>query len=556
MTNALRICAGLSLALGLASCQPDAVSDVLVSDIIEQTPVQAARPNIVFIYSDDHATAAVGTYENSVVASFAKTPNIDALAAEGLRFDKAFCTNGICAPARAVVLTGKHSHINGVTDNGKVFDGSQVTFPKLLRNAGYQTALIGKWHLKTNPTGFDYWDVLPGQGQYYAPDFIRPAANYDENASADVQKAEKMVERRQIAGHATEVTTELGLTWLEEDRDKDKPFLLMLQHKAPHRSWMPSPLQHSLYEGESLPEPLTLFDDYVGRASGAGTQEMTIAEHMWLWYDLKVPPAFWGDGKDEHELTGPDRWAAGVEERMDEQQRAAWDMAYVPRNTAFRDAVAAGELQGDALTQWKYQRYIKNYLRCISGVDESVGRVTAWLEENGLTDNTIVVYSSDQGFFLGEHGWYDKRWMYEESLQVPLIVRWPGKVKAGRTDEHLVQNLDFAPTFLDAAGVSVPASMQGESLLPILRGEKIGEWRESIYYRYFEVGIHAVPPHYGVRTQSHKLIYYHNLDEWELFDLDSDPDEIRSCYGEDEYAKIQLELGAELTRLRTKYGDA
>ena len=517
-----------------------------------------ARPNIVFIYSDDHATAAIGTYQNSVVASFAETPNIDSLAAAGMRFDSAFCTNGICAPARAVVLTGKHSNMNGVLDNGSVFDGSQETFPKLLRKGGYQTALIGKWHLKTNPTGFDYWDILPGQGQYYSPEFIRPAANYDEEASAELQASQNMTERRRIEGYATEVTTDLGLAWLEEERDPEKPFLLMLQHKAPHRSWMPSPEQHALYAGETLPEPATLFDEYAGRASGAKTQEMSISDHMWLWYDLKVPTAYWGiEDTASIELDGPDRWAEGLEGRMNEEQRAAWLAAYTPGNEAFRDARLAGELEGDQLTSWKYQRYIKDYLRCINGVDESVGRVTDWLKANGLDENTIVVYSSDQGFFLGEHGWYDKRWMYEESLQLPLVVRWPGTVAPGGTDAHLVQNLDFAPTFLDVAGIEIPAAMQGQSLVPILRGEELGkgQWRDSIYYRYFEVGIHAVPPHYGVRTERHKLIYYHALDEWELFDLERDPDELKSCFEQPEYAQVRRELEAELKRLREVFGD-
>jgi len=519
---------------------------------------QRARPNIVFIYSDDHATAAIGTYQNSVVASYAETPNIDSLASAGMRFDSAFCTNGICAPARAVVLTGKHSNVNGVTDNGSIFDGSQVTFPKLLRDGGYQTALIGKWHLKTNPTGFDYWAVLPGQGQYYAPEFIRPAANYDEEASVERQAAESMTETQRIEGYATEVTTDLGLAWLEEQRDPEKPFLLMLQHKAPHRNWMPSPDQHTLYADEDLPEPVTLFDDYQGRASGAQTQEMSITDHMWLWYDLKVPTVYWGlEDPDSVELDGPDRWAAGIEARMNDEQRKAWLAAYTPGNEAFRDARQAGELEGDALTSWKYQRYIKDYLRCINGVDDSVGRVTEWLEANGLDENTIVVYSSDQGFFLGEHGWYDKRWMYEQSLQLPLVVRWPGTVAPGGTDAHLVQNLDFAPTFLEVAGIEIPDAMQGQSLVPLLRGEELskGEWRDSIYYRYFEVGIHAVPPHYGVRTERYKLIYYHDLKEWEMFDLERDPDELESCFDAPEYAVVQGELELELQRLREVYGD-
>ncbi|MFT7619459.1 MAG: arylsulfatase A-like enzyme [Planctomycetota bacterium] len=544
----------LFMSSALFCCQAEDTSSDITT---EKNSAPKTRPNIVFIYSDDHATAAIRSYGNSVIAPHVKTPNIDALAAQGLRFDKAFCTNGICAPARAVVLTGKHSHINGVRDNGQLFDGSQVTFPKLLRDAGYQTALIGKWHLKTNPTGFDYWDILPGQGQYYSPDFIRPAANYDENASAEVQKKQAMVVKRRIAGHVTQITTDLGLEWLNKKRDDSRPFLLMLQHKAPHRSWMPSPEQHVLYEGQELPEPSNLLDSYAGRATGASTQEMTIAKHMWLWYDLKIPPAMWGDNQVEHELTGPDRWTGNIHGRMNEDQAAAWQAAYEPRNKKFRDGVIAGKLKGDALTRWKYQRYIKDYLRCIAGVDESVGQVMAWLKANDLDENTIVIYSSDQGFFLGEHGWYDKRWMYEESLQIPLIVRWPGVIREGRTDKHLVQNLDFAPTLLDAARVAIPKEMQGQSLMPILKGgrQDLTKWRKSIYYRYFEVGIHAVEPHYGVRTERFKLIYYDRLKEYELFDLVKDPKEMQNCVAFEEYSETRFELIGELSRLRERFGD-
>ncbi|MFT5292486.1 MAG: arylsulfatase A-like enzyme [Planctomycetota bacterium] len=511
-------------------------------------------PNIVFIYSDDHATAAIGTYANSVVSSYARTPNIDALAAGGMRFDRAYCTNGICAPARAVVLTGKHSHINGVPDNGARFDGSQVTFPKLLRASGYQTALVGKWHLKTTPTGFDYWDILPGQGQYYAPDFLRPGPNYVEGA----EDVEGSVEKRRVEGYVTEVTTGLAIDWLEQERDPDKPFLLMVQHKAPHRPWMPGVDEHGLYAGETLPEPTTLFDDYAGRADGAQTQEMTIAEHMWLWYDLKVPPTEWGQGDGEVELTGPDRWTKGRGERMSDDQRAAWEAAYGSENAAFAAAIEAGELEGDELVRWKYQRYLKDYLSCIAAVDKSVGELTDWLAANDLDENTIVVYSSDQGFYLGEHGWYDKRWMYEPSFQLPLIVSWPGKVKAGSVDRHLVQNLDFAPTFLEAAGLASPEEMQGTSLMPLLAGDDLapGEWRDSIYYRYFEIGVHSVPQHYGVRTDRHKLIYYHGLNQWELFDIELDADEMNNLYADPAYAEVRVTLEAELQRLRTHYADA
>jgi arylsulfatase A-like enzyme len=536
-------CAVLAVTLSLAACH----------SAQQEFQESEERPNILFIYSDDHATAAVGCYENSVVAGHARTPNIDALARDGVRFDRAFCTNGICAPARAVVLTGKHSHINGVPDNGASFDGSQQTFPKILRESGYQTALIGKWHLKSTPTGFDHWEILPGQGQYYAPDFVRPGPKYVEGAP----KTEGQTERHRIDGYVTEVTTDLAIDWLEEDRDPDKPFLLMVQHKAPHRSWMPGPNEHALYEGEELPEPTTLFDDYAGRADGAATQEMEIDRHMWLWHDLMVRPTEWGIDGELPELEGPDKWAKGMEDRMNDAQRAAWDEVYGPRNAAFAKAVQAGELEGDAFVRWKYQRYIKNYLRCIAAVDKSVGDLVDWLKANDLDENTIVVYTSDQGFYLGEHGWYDKRWMYEPSLQLPLVVSWPARVKAGGVDKHLVQNLDFAPTFLAAAGLKPESEMQGLSLLPLLKGKDMGpgEWRDSIYYRYFEVGIHAVPQQYGVRTDRHKLIYYHGLDQWELFDLQTDPDEMKNLIGDPASAEVREQLKAELERLREEYGD-
>ncbi|MDF1800623.1 MAG: sulfatase [Planctomycetota bacterium] len=530
----------LLLLLPLLAChsQPLGAGDE-ASDAPGAPAVSPKRPNILFVYSDDHATNALGTYGSTA----AVTPRLDRLASEGLRFDRAFCTNGICAPARAVVLTGQHSHINGVTDNSpsSVFDPESQTFPKLLGAAGYQTAMIGKWHLKSEPTGFDHWEVLPGQGRYYSPQFKRPGA---DGATETVV----------YPGYVTEVTTELALDWLNDERDPDQPFLLMVQHKAPHRSWMPGPREVDLYVGEDLPEPGTLFDDYATRASGAAAQEMSIANHMWMFYDLMVPPIEGELGfSDPTELDGPDRWASGWERHMSDAELATWNSVFEPANAAFRAARDAGELEGDALTRWKYQRYIKNYLRCINGVDKSMGQLLDWLDESGLAEDTIVVYSSDQGFYLGEHGWYDKRWMYEESLRLPLILRWPGVVEPGRTDTHLVQNLDFAPTFLEAAGVSIPADMQGMSMLPILRGDRAPEWRDSIYYEYFEVGAHNVPRHYGVRTDRHKLIYYYDTDEWELFDLVADPDELNNLAGRPRHAALRSQLEAELARLRAEY---
>ncbi len=499
--------------LGLATCNS-----------VGSGPAEAPqRPNIVFIFSDDHSAAAISAYGSRIN----HTPNLDRLAAEGMLFENTFCTNSICAPSRAVILTGKHSHLNSVPTNAERFDGAQTTFPKLLQAADYQTAMIGKWHLKSDPTGFDFWRVLPGQGQYYSPEFLTPEG------------------RKKYEGYVTDLTTDFGLEWLEEGRDETKPFCLMLQHKAPHRSWMPGPDHLELYDGEWIPEPDTLFDDYSTRGRAAREQEMTIARHMYLHYDLQVPPT----EVEATDLKGPNRSYKPLLGRMTPEQRSAWDAAYEPRNAAFREANPVG----NDLVRWKYQRYIKNYLRCIQSVDDNVGRVLDYLEENGLAENTIVIYSSDQGFYLGEHGWYDKRFMYEPSLRMPFIARWPGVTKPGSRDTHLVQNLDFAETFLDIAGAQAPDEMQGESIVPLLRGEDPEGWRDSIYYEYFEVGIHAVEPHYGVRTDRHKLMHFHRIDEWELYDIETDPDEVHNLYGQPGMEALTAELEAELARLREHY---
>ena len=484
-------------------------------------PAAKTRPNIVFFYADDHARAAVGAYGSPN----ALTPNLDRLADEGLLFENAFCTNSICAPARAVVLTGRHSHLNGVRTNADTLDPASTTFPQLLQGAGYQTALIGKWHLKADPSGFDHWEVLPGQGSYYNPDFL--TANG----------------RQRREGHSTDLVADLALDWLAEERDDSKPFLLMCQFKAPHRTWMPSPAELALFEDRDLVEPPTLFDDWAGKSSASADQEMTIARHLYDAYDLKLPI------DPEAELRGPDRWAASRLDRMTPDQRALWDAAYGPRNEAF---LAAG-LEGEELVRWKFQRYLKNYLRCIAGIDRNVGRVLAALEDAGLAEDTLVVYTSDQGFYLGEFGWYDKRFMYEPSFGLPLIARWPGVTPPGTRDTHLVQNLDFAPTFLELAGAAVPSELQGVSLLPLLAGEDPDDWRTSVYYEYFESGEHAVAKHYGVRTERYKLIHFHELGDWELYDLELDPLEVANRAHAAEYAGIAEDLREELERLRELY---
>jgi arylsulfatase A-like enzyme len=482
------------------------------------------RPNILFIFSDDHAVQAMGSYGSP----HALTPRLDRLADQGMRFEYCFCTNSICGPSRAVVLTGKHSHLNGFKSNRDKFDGSQQTFPKLMQKAGYQTAIVGKWHLVTDPTGFDFWEVLPGQGAYYNPDFLTPAG------------------RVRYPGYTTDIIAEKAIEWLRDKRDKSKPFVLMAQHKAPHRAWEPPPRYLDLFKGEDLPEPATLFDDYSGRASGAAEQEMSIANHFLPGHDLKIEP----EADDDSQSARLWRSAVG---RMNPEQRKLWDAAYAKRNEEYK----SGKLTGKALVRWKYQQYIKDYLRCIKAIDDSVGVLLDYLDETGLADNTIVVYSSDQGFYLGEHGWYDKRWMYEESLRMPLIVRWPGKIKPKSVNTDMVSNLDFAETFLDVAGVAIPKDMQGASLVPLMKGQTPENWRKSFYYRYYEYPQpHRVPPHYGVRTERHKLIYYPLTEEWELFDLVKDPNEMRSVYSDAAYAGLVAELKTELARLREHYQDA
>ncbi|MCH2101199.1 MAG: sulfatase [Planctomycetes bacterium] len=488
------------------------------------------RPNFLFIFSDDHAPHAIGAY-GTRYSAINPTPNIDQLANQGMTFKASFCTNSICGPSRAVILTGKHSHYNGFMANGDRFDGDQQTFPKLLRAAGYQTALVGKWHLQSDPQGFDYWDVLPGQGDYYNPELI--------NANG----------RRMIEGYCTDIVTDLAIDWIENRRDQSKPFLLMAQHKGPHRNWMP-PLRHlDWLDGITLPEPATLFDDYADNASPASWQEMEIDRHMALVFDLFLnpPPDF--DPKKER---GTDKSGFNNMNRMTKSQRMAWDAAYADENAAFYES----PLEGKNLVRWKYQRYMKNYLRTSRAVDDSVGRLVDYLDEAGISDNTIVIYSSDQGFYLGDHGWYDKRWMYEESLAMPLVVRWPGKVGLGITNGDLVQNLDYAPTFLDLAGVDIPVDMQGRSLAPLLMGDPKVGWREEIYYHYYGYpAVHQVARHYGIRTERYKLIHYYQFGEWELFDLQEDPDEVSNVYADPVYREVAFNLAERLGALRAHYGD-
>ncbi len=449
-----------------------------------------AAPNLLYIMSDDHASHAIGCYGSRIN----ETPNIDRIGHQGVRFDNCFCTNSICAPSRASILAGTYSHINGVETLRDQFDGRQTTFPQLLQQAGYQTAIIGKWHLGHgglhDPTGFDYWKILPGQGLYHNPEFI------------------EMGRERVDQGYVTDLITDDCLDWLEA-RDTNRPFCLLCHHKAPHRRWEPDDKHADMYEDIEIPEPATFDDDYSNRAAAAGAATMR------------------------------------VDRDLDEQ-----DLKQEPP-----PGLSARELK-----KWKYQRYIKDYLRCVAAIDDNVGRMLDYLEEAGLADNTIVIYTSDQGFFLGDHNWYDKRFMYEESLRMPLLVRYPEEIAAGSVNDDMVLNVDFAPTFLDHAGLEVPREMQGRSLRPLLQGPTPPDWRTAMYYRYFmHCDGHNVYAHYGIRTRRYKLIYYYEQapgpQEWELFDLEEDPRELMNVYHEPAYAETVKELRTELAALRRQLGD-
>ncbi len=486
-----------------------------------QPAPQQTRPNIIYIMSDDHAYQAISAYGHGLN----KTPNIDRIAKEGAIFTRACVTNSICAPSRAVMLTGKHSFVNGKVDNMFPFNWDQDNFPKQLKKAGYQTAMIGKIHLDGLPQGFDYSMVLPGQGQYYNPDFLING------------------EKQRIEGYCTEITTEYALKWLGEMRDKTKPFCLLYHQKAPHRNWLPAPKYVNLYDDTTFVPPATYYDDYAGRGTAAKTQEMKIDGHGTWGHDFKLIVDTKGDTTDfVRDL-----------KRMNPEQRANWMDAYESENQEFLKA----NLTGKALAEWKYNRYIKDYLRTIKSVDDGVGELLDYLDKNGLAENTIVVYTSDQGFYLGEHGWFDKRFMYEESFRTPLLMRYPKEIKPGTSISKLVQNLDFAPTFLDYAGVEIPKDIQGESFRKLVSGET-GEWRDAVYYTYYEYpSVHMVKRHYGVATERYKLMhFYYDIDEWEMYDLEKDPHEMKSVYNDPAYAEVQKMMHGRLAELRTKYGDS
>jgi arylsulfatase A-like enzyme/lysophospholipase L1-like esterase len=505
---------------------------ILATGLLALTRLHAQdRPNIVFIFSDDHALNAISAY-GGPLKDVAPTPNIDRIAKDGTVFTRSYCGNSICGPSRATVLTGKHSAINGFIDNsGSRFDSTQQTFPKLLQKSGYQTSVIGKWHLASDPVGFDYWDILDDQGYYYQPEFLTPAGRTKEQ------------------GYVTEVITEKALAWLENGRDKTKPFLLMFQHKAPHRNWSPGPNELGVFDGVTIPEPPTLFDDYENRDASLKKQQLEIARNMSWENDMKFDgpnqfPKYFNPGKNL-ELS-----------RMTPEQLAGYKGAYKAENDQFIADMQAGKLDEKAITRWKYQRYVKDYLRSVRGVDQSVGKMLDYLDKSGLSKNTIVIYASDQGFYLGEHGWYDKRWMYEESLAMPFIIRWPGVTKPGTRNASLIQNIDYAPTFLEAANVPVPADIQGKSLVPLIKsGDKTPEgWRDAIYYFYTGEGAHGVAAHDGIRTDRYKLIWFPDTKNWDLYDLEKDPQEMKSVAKDPAYEKTLKEMQVRYDQLKAEFG--
>lgn len=479
-----------------------------LTQIARGAATAATKPNILFIMTDDHTTQAMSCYGSRVN----QTPNLDRIANEGIRMDRVFCTNSICTPSRATILTGKYSHMNGVPVFNR-FDGSQPTAPKMLQKAGYYTAMIGKWHLGSDPTGFDYWNILPGQGVYNDPTL------YDKDGS------------QVYRGYVTDIIGDLTIETLK-NRPKDKPFFMMSHHKAPHREWTPDEKHRKQFENKHIPEPTNLRDDYAGRTDALHEQQQSVFRDL-TRNDLKlVPPA----GLSDAERT---KWLAvkptEVEIVVDGQRKV---------------------LTGHELEDWKYQRYMQDYLACVQSVDDNVGRVLDWLDANGLRDNTVVIYTSDQGFFLGEHGLFDKRFMYEEALRMPFVARWPGAIKAGSVSKSIGINCDFAPTFLDVAGLSTPADMQGRSYLPIWRGHTPADWRHAMYYRYYhDPGDHNTRAHYGIRTETHKLIYFWKKDQWECYDLRKDPAEMHNLYNDPSSQKIVAALKQQLLALKKQVGD-
>ncbi len=492
----------------------------------------AKRPNIVFIMSDDHAYQAISAYDHTLI----ETPNIDRIAKKGMLFTNACVTNSICAPSRATILTGKHSHKNGKVDNVSAFDTTNVTFPQLLQKAGYQTAMFGKLHFGNSPKGFDQFKILPDQGNYYNPDFIT-----------------KQEGNIKVSGYVTDIITDMTLDWLQKERKKDKPFVLMYLHKAPHRSWLMAERHMREFTQKKFPEPATLFDSHEGMPA-AEVAQMNIHGNMGWAGDSKVNPEIMDELGLKEIGVDKIRYKAEVG-RLHTSQKANFDAAYKPVMDEFKKRYPT--MTDKDLAKWQYQRYMQDYLGTIKSVDENVGRVLDYLEANNLMDNTIIVYTSDQGFYLGEHGWFDKRFVYDQSFKTPLLISWGNHIKAGSKSDALVQNLDFAQTFLDIASVKQPADMQGKSLLPVLTGNMKNWKRDAVYYHYYEhPSEHNVNRHYPAITKNYKLIhYYFDNNYWELIDRKKDPNEQHNYYNDPKYGKIREDMHQKLDALRKQYGD-
>lgn len=516
--------------IGTGTLMAGAVAIIAGGSLTSCQKKEQKQYNIVYIMTDDHSFQTMSCYD----VRYTETPNLDRIAGEGVRFTNSFVANSLSGPSRACMITGKHSCANGFYDNTNcVFDASQQTFPKLLQGAGYQTAVIGKWHLESLPTGFDHWEIVPGQGDYYNPQFIT-------QQNDTIQKH----------GYITDIITDDAIDWLDNGRDKDKPFCLLVHHKAIHRNWMADTTHLSLFEDRTFPLPETFWDDWAGRPAAAA-QEMSIFKDMDLAYDLKAVT-------EETGKTGLGQAYSGMLERLDPEQRAAWDRFYATVIADFK----ARDPKGRELAEWKFQRYMRDYLKVVKSLDDNVGRLLDHLEEEGLLENTLVVYTSDQGFYMGEHGWFDKRFMYEESMRTPLIMRLPDSFVREhglepRDIPELVQNIDYAPTFLELAGAGIPDDIQGESLVPLLKGEHPDTWRRALYYHFYEYPAeHSVKRHYGIRTDRYKLIhFYYDIDEWELYDLQNDPNELHNLYGQPGYEGLTDSLKVQLAGLREQYGD-
>lgn len=489
------------------------------------------RPNIIYIMSDDHDANAISVYNKN----FISTPNIDRIAREGVLFKNAFVGNSICGPSRATLLTGQHSHKNGMKDNRTRFDSSKMTMPKILQESGYQTAIVGKWHLHTYPKGFDYWKIVPGQGQYFEPALI--------SMTGDTAR---------YRGYATDVITDEALQWLKEKRDPSKPFALLLHHKAPHRNFFPTVKQLEQWHTRTFPEPATLYEDTAGHGSAWRLQTMSIRYDMKLSSDLKVDPEYLMDipwlKPDSAEIV----YYNAIFNRIPAKDRERFKEIYKERG----ELIQKFRPQGKELLKYKYQWYMQDYMACVASVDENVGRVLDYLDQSGLANNTLVIYTSDQGFYLGQNGWFDKRFMYDVSMRTPLMARWPGHIKPATVTHAMVQNIDYAPTILDVAGVPVPSWMHGLSLKPVLQAAGAGIARKSLYYHFYEYNAdHTVLQHLGVRNNRYKLVYFYTVNEWQLFDLEKDPDELKNLVTDRKYRTILADMKKELLRLRDVYDD-